>query len=113
MSSRQPGLFDGKATARIERDDAMTRVESAANLWAPFSERAEAFVLNYLRNHGDTAGEVITDACKAAGIRPHDDRAFGPVYMRLARRGEIRKVGTCARHKGHLTAGGNVWGLDR
>jgi hypothetical protein len=94
------------------RDRAMVRVEAKANSFVlPFSERAAAFVLAYLEAHGPVSSEVLTDACKQAGIMPHDDRAFGPVYMKLARAGQIRKVDTCIRMKGHLTAGGNVWGL--
>ena len=47
------------------------------------------------------AGENITDACKAAGIVPHEDRAFGPVYLALARQGAIVRVGYMARRRGH------------
>ena len=46
-------------------------------------------------------GEDITDACKAAGIVPHEDRAFGPVYLALARQGAIVRVGYMARRRGH------------
>jgi hypothetical protein len=99
-------------SATESRDRAMAVVEAKANSFVlPFSERAAAFVLAYLRAHGPTSSELLTDACKAHGICPHDDRAFGPVYMTLARAGRIRKVDTCIRVKGHLTAGGNVWGL--
>jgi hypothetical protein len=46
-----------------------------------------------------------------AGIVPHDCRSFGPVYMKLARKGLIEKCGTIPRRHGHGTAGGNVWRL--
>jgi hypothetical protein len=98
-------LFDDLAA----RDDAMDQVEQAAG--EDFAERAADFVVDYLTEHGASPGEAVTDACKAAGIVPHDDRAFGPVYMRLSRAGRIVKVGTCPRTKGHYTAGGNVWAM--
>lgn len=76
-----------------------------------FRERAAAFVLAYLAQHGISSGELITDAAKLAGIRPPDDRAFGPVYAALARRQQIVAAGFCARLKGHGTAGGRLWRL--
>lgn len=76
-----------------------------------FSERAKAFVLEYLRDHGVSSSELITDAAKLAGLVPHDDRAFGAIYQSLARRKRIEFVGFCARRKGHGTAGGRLWRL--
>jgi len=76
-----------------------------------FTARASRFVLDYLGAHGASSGEVITDACKAAGIRAHDDRAMGPVFMSLSRAGLIEKAGFCVRNKGHATGGGNIWRL--
>lgn len=76
-----------------------------------FRERAHAFVLGYLAQHGPSAGEDITDAAVMAGIKPAELRAFGPVYATLARRGLIACVGYCARRRGHGTAGGRVWRL--
>ncbi len=52
------------------------------------------------------------DECKDAGILPPssmDDRAFGPVYLRLAHSQRIRQCGTATRLKGHGTAGARVW----
>lgn len=94
------------------RDAAMAQVEANAEESAPgFSEQAQAFIIDFLRRHGSSTGERLTDACKAAGLVPHDDRAFGPVLMKLARAGQIRKAGFAPRRKGHGTAGGNVWEL--
>jgi hypothetical protein len=45
------------------------------------------------------------------GYRPHDQRAFGPVYAGLARRGAIKCLGFCERQKGHGTSGGRIWSL--
>lgn len=96
--------------ARAERDEVLDRVE--ASVGEDFLAQAEAFALVYLRDWPQgLPAECLTNACKAAGIVPRDDRAFGPVYMRLARAGRIEKAGACSRTKGHGTAGGNLWRL--
>lgn len=95
-----------------KRDAVLVTVQVKAG--TEFSRRATAFILRYLsEQEGRRApGEDITDACKAEGIKPlKDDRAFGPVYMALAKKGRIAKVGSVKRRKGHATAGGNVWKL--
>ncbi len=98
--------------ARAIGDQGMQRAADRAEPDEPgFSKRAQAFVLRYLAEQGSASGEDITDACKAAGIQPAEDRAFGSVYSTLSRRKLIVCVGFCARAKGHGTAGGRVWGL--
>lgn len=95
--------------ALAERDTAIDAiVETSGEV---FQHRAKVCIIEYLRRHGPTPGETLTDACKQVGIIPHDDKAFGAVYYALSRRGIIHKVGTCLRRKGHATSGGNVWGL--
>lgn len=74
-----------------------------------FRERAAAFVLAYLAQHGISSGELINDAAALAGIRPPDARAFGPVYAKLLRDEKIRRVGECARRRGHGTRGGSIY----
>jgi len=107
--NRQLRLFED---AIVARDRAIAQVADAAEQRRPaFLDDARAFVLAYLAAHGPTAGELLSEACKTAGIRPHDDRAFGPVYFGLARAGRIVKVGSARRRRGHLTTGGNVWAL--
>lgn len=101
-----PTLAQARELGRV----AMQRVEAAAG--DGFSERAMAFVVEFLRKHGRASGEVLTDACKAAGIKPaRDDRAFGPVFLHLLRTEQIQIVGACARRKGHGTAGGRLYAL--
>jgi hypothetical protein len=96
--------------AIAERDAAIEQVEKHAG--EEFREQAKAFILDYLRRHGEQPGEILTDKCKEAGIVPaNGDKAFGAVYCALSRRGLIHKVGTCLRRNGHGTSGGNVWGL--
>jgi hypothetical protein len=94
------------------RDAAMEGVETAAErARRMFAADAGAFVVRYLQIHGPTAAEVLTRQCRAAGIVAHDDRAIGPVFMRLARAGVIVKVGSVRRERGHGTAGGNIWAI--
>lgn len=86
--------------------------DKTARASADFRERASAFILAHLEQHGPTSGEMLTDACKAAGITPPkgmDDRVFGPVYQSLAYHQRIRQCGTATRSKGHGTAGARVW----
>ena len=92
---------------RSARDLALRRVEDAAG--PDFVERASAIVLEYLTQNGPTTAEELTNECKRRGIVPHDDRAFGPVYLRLVRGKLIEHCGTTFRTKGHGTSGGRIW----
>ena len=94
-----------------ERDTIILRVETASGV--PFNVAARKFIVDYLREHGPTSGEDITNACKEAGIvPPKDDRAFGGAFLSLSKRRIIVKDGTCIRKKGHLTSGGILWALN-
>lgn len=98
--------------ARARGEQAMQRVETnAEQYFDEFRSRAAAFVVDYLARQGPSSGEAITNACRSAGIIPHDDRAFGPVYQRLSKSRKIVKCGYCPRTKGHGTSGGIVWRL--
>lgn len=102
------------ARARAAGDEAGERAAKRAERQdAAFRDRAAVFVTDYLRAHSTASSEDITDAAKCAGIVPPDDRAFGPVYASLARRGRIAFAGYCVRRKGHGTAGGRLWSLVR
>lgn len=88
--------------------------ERRASLPVPdFSLRARMHVLAVLAGQGDVSGEELTNSCKAAGIVPHDDRAFGAVYAWLVRTKQMQCVGMIPRTKGHGTSGGRVWRLVR
>lgn len=102
-------------TAALQaRDEGMENVTLCAERNDPgFTDRACEFILQYLAVSGPSSGEQITNACKDAGIVPHDDRAFGPVYCLLSRAKSIVKTGTCKRARGHATSGGNIWDLNR
>ena len=98
--------------AKREKAKGMQRVSEKAEHKDPtFGERARCFVIAYLTEHGDTSGETLVTQAVKAGIKPHDERAFGSVFGVLAKRKQIRKVGNCIRLKGHASEGGKVWGL--
>lgn len=97
--------------AQLARDAGMAAVSQ--NAGEQFRQDAKSFVLDYLRTHGPTAGEDLTDACWKAGIRAHDSRAMGPVFMSLCRKGLIEKAGTAVRRKGHASDGGKIWKLTQ
>ena len=99
-----------ETVARRERDRIASDLEKRAG--ETFRAKAATFIATYLDQHGPTAGEVLVNECKDAGVRPPlqmDDRAFGPVFLRLSHRKVIRVCGQVPRLKGHLTGGGNVW----
>ncbi len=100
------------ALARAEGERAGRRAaDRAERMTDGFREAAAAFILGYLAQHGVSSGELITDACKLAGIRAPDDRAMGPVYAALLRAGRIKIVGTTTRRKGHGCRGANLFSL--
>lgn len=87
--------------------------QAADNAGPGFVDLAKTYVLGYLVTHRRASGEVLTDACKAAGIVPaNDDRAFGAVFASLSKAKAIRAIGTVPRRKGHGTAGAIVWELS-
>ena len=106
--------FDALPPSPPRRDDTdvrLKRIERRAGI--AFRDAAEAHILTVLAQ-GPATGESLTTACRDAGIVPPagmDDRAFGPVYRRLAQSGRICQVGTANRAKGHGTGGARVWGL--
>lgn len=125
-NDRQFGLFDQAAynaacepaeRATPQLADAVLMGEAgmaraARGAGENFAERAEAYVLEYLGRVPHSSTELLTDACKRAGIKPRkDDRAFGPVYAKLIRAGTLLVIGECKRRKGHGTRGGNVVAL--
>lgn len=114
MTPTLPGLFDSRIEPLLQRpqERLLERVAAKADREREsFTADACAFVLAYLKAHGPTPGEKIVDACKALGLKPADDRAFGLVFHRLSRAGSIRVTGYTKRSKGHGTGGGNVWGI--
>jgi hypothetical protein len=101
-----------KATAREIGRRAAEACLSKAERTADFNAAGAAkFIVSWLERHGPTSGEVLTDEAKQHGFRPGEDRAFGPIYAMLNRKGVIRCVGYCTRQKGRGTAGGRLWSI--
>ena len=100
QKAREAGARAGKRAAdRAERED------------DGFRDRAAAFVLGYLQQHGASSGEDITAAMVQAGIQPKDKRAFGSVYRVLSERRQIVCLRSdLPRRLGHGTSGGKLWG---
>jgi len=78
-----------------------------------FGNSAKEFVVQYLNVEKEASGEQITNACKDSGLRPPDDRAFGPVFRSLMIRNVIEKGGTCPREKSRCSTGGHLWRLKK
>lgn len=110
----QPTLFDPEDDS-LDHARELGRAQAAkceANAVSQGWDSAGAteFILAFLREHGPTSGEVlVSEATKR--YRPHDGRAFGPVFMRLKKAGRIVRCGTAPRTKGHGTAGAIIWKL--
>ena len=82
------------------------------NAGETFGVQARACIPAILKATGrDMTGEDIVDVCKAVGIQPHDDRAFGPVFKALAGDGVILNTGYTTRRKGHGANGTVIWKL--
>jgi|GEM_PF-4280513 len=107
--------FDVPPAPPVRRHDdtAELLARIARRAGAAFRDAAEARIVSLLAE-GPATGEHLTTACREAGIVPPggmDDRAFGPVYRRLATSGRIRQVGMATRVKGHGSAGARLWAL--
>lgn len=105
-----PRLAAARAAGERLSEKAADRAERE---FAEFREKARAFVLAYLEQHGISSSELITDAAALSGIQVPDTRAFGAIYRRLAAENKIAFAGHCTRTKGHGTAGGRLWRLVR
>ena len=99
--------------ARKLGQEASERAEAKAAEQVPgFTERALEHIRSVAQALGPDSqvrGEDIVNGAKVAGIRPHDDRAFGAVFQKAIREGLIVPVGYAPRVKGHGTAGGRVY----
>lgn len=85
---------------------------------AKFDTTAAArFMHSWVVRFGPTSGEQLVKVAREHGHAPHDDRAFGPVFVKLQRGvdGKRLKVlrSDLPRERGHGTSGGKLWGLVR
>jgi hypothetical protein len=90
------------------RDRILERQEQAAG--PNFALLATAKILTLLDRGGEASGEDLVAACRRDGTNPpRDDRAFGPIFMRLLRERRIERVRFVPRAKGHGTQGGSIY----
>jgi len=99
------------ATARAVGLAAAAGAQFAAEQDDPlFGARALAFIVNHVREKGAVAGESITMAATASGIRPKNgDRAFGAIYAKALRKKYIAVHSYVPRLRGHGTSGGKLY----
>ena len=94
---KKPAFITRVRSARKLGQEAMERAEAKANEHvADFSARALAHIQTVARSlgpDGRVRGEDLVNGAKVAGIRPHDDRAFGAVFQKAVREGLIVPVG--------------------
>lgn len=78
------------------------------------SEGAGRFIVGWIRRYGPTSGEALVRAAKEHGFRPHDARAFGPVFKRLLKHEQVKALRSdLPRERGHGTSGGRLYGVAR
>jgi len=101
--------------AREQGEEAGAACLEKAERTASFdSQGAGRFIVGWLVRFGPTSGESLVKAACEHGYRPHDMRAFGPVFKRLANGNQIRALRSdLARERGNGTSGGRLWGLAR
>lgn len=105
-------MHDRMDTARAAGAAAGEACQDKAVATTEFDAKGAAwFILRHLGRRGTTSSEILVEVCRIAGYRPHDDRAFGPVFARLVKAGQIVRVGECRRKRGNGTSGGNLWAL--
>lgn len=78
------------------------------------AQGAGRFIVGWLSRHGTASGEDLTQAARDHGYRPHDGRAFGPIFTRLLKANQIRVLRSDLPRKcGHGTSGGRLYGVVR
>jgi hypothetical protein len=87
-------------------------MDKAKQIDPNFSVKATAAILAHLRVTGQCSGEVLTDIAIAHGARPHDARAFGPVFARLLKARLVYVIGYAPRRKGHGCMGAKIYALQ-
>lgn len=104
--------------ARAAGREAGEACAEKAHSVAGFNTTAAAkFMHSWVVRFGPTSGEQLVKAAREHGHKPHDDRAFGTVFLMLQRGvdGKRLKVlrSDLPRTRGHGTSGGKLWGMVR
>lgn len=78
------------------------------------AEGCGRFIVGWVARYGPTSGESLTRAALEHGFRPHDLRAMGSVFRKLAANHKLKVLRSdLPRERGHGTSGGRLWGLVR
>lgn len=109
----------GSAIAPSQRVDTARKLgDEAGELCLRFAMAEHAFdaagagmfICGWLSRHGATPGEELVRQATLHGYRPHDARAFGPVFKRLLKAGEIAVLrADLPRARGHGSCGGKLY----
>ena len=87
-------------------------IEKADELSPGFSEDAYQFILRHVQTLSYTdkvSCETLVDVAEANGHKPHDSRAYGPIFRRLVRDGVLHRVGYGMRTKGRGAHGASIY----
>lgn len=107
--SNQSKLAMARAMGQQAGEECLSKAEKIA---AGFGQNAYDFIVALVATmprRKRVTGEQLVDAAERAGIKPHDSRAYGPIFQRLIRDGVIRRVGVGFRRKGHGTIGATIY----
>ena len=111
MTGEQLSIEDAIAAGH----EAAERCADAAEKRGFSTEAARTFVLRWLAEYGNTAGEDLVEAARKTGradLIPPDGRAWGAVFLTLQRQHRIRCLRSdLPRKHGHGTSGGRLWAL--
>lgn len=100
-----------KTARKLGTEAAERCTEKAAANDPMFRIRALEFIVAYVKKYGEVSGETATLAAVHAGIKPHDQRAFGAVYQQALREKQLRIVGSVKRVRGHGSDGGKLYAV--
>lgn len=89
-AAKRDRLRGAKPSGRVLRDEAMDRVERAAN--PEFNAEARRVLAVLAVQRAEITSEDVEDVLDARDIRTHDNRAMGPIMTWAQRAGLIEKA---------------------
>jgi hypothetical protein len=98
-----------RAIGELKGEQARQRAEDVT---PGFSDLALNFIREYALRQDSFMNEDCTLAMRAAGIVPHDDRAFGSIYAKAIRLRYVRVIGYAPRRRGHGAPGARRYAVD-
>ena len=93
------------AAAKVQRDEGMAQALDHAERDTPsWGVLALMFLKSYANTHRQFTSFDLRNAAKAWGlVMPPTDKAFGPVFVRAAKEGVIRKAGYAQHPERHAS----------